>query len=342
MILDMIPTRLRVGLPVAVAAAIALAPAARAQDASTQERLDRLERDLNMLQRQVYRDGAAPAEVDSGGNPVDTELRLERLEQKMRELTGRVEDTGNQIGQLRQRVEQINSDIDVRLSHAAGAPPAAAARSSRPTSLAPPLAANETPPPEMPRGDRLGPHERGRLDTGSLTPPGTLTPPTSLLPPGSEPRLGSLTVSRAAPPAPSQLDMSARGALPSGSAFAQYNFAFGLLKQADYPAAENALRAFVQQHPRDALAGNAEYWLGETYYARGRYAEAAAVFAEGYKNYPRAAKAPDDLLKLGMSLARANQRQNACIALNQIDHDFPHAGGAIKARAAAERRRLGC
>ena len=132
------------------------------------------------------------------------------------------------------------------------------------------------------------------------------------------------------------------GELPAGSASAQYNAAFGLLKQADYPAAEEALKTFVAQHPKDALAGSAQYWLGETYYTRGRYAEAASAFAEGYKNYPRGTKAADDLLKLGMSLARANQKQNACVAFAQLDHDFPNPGSSIKEHSLAEKKRLGC
>jgi tol-pal system protein YbgF len=130
--------------------------------------------------------------------------------------------------------------------------------------------------------------------------------------------------------------------LPAGSASAQYNAAFGLLKQADYPAAEEALKTFVAQHPKDALAGSAQYWLGETYYARGRYAEAASAFAEGYKNYPKGTKSPDELLKLGMSLARANQKQNACVAFSQLDHDFPNPGSSIKEHSVAEKKRLGC
>jgi tol-pal system protein YbgF len=130
--------------------------------------------------------------------------------------------------------------------------------------------------------------------------------------------------------------------LPAGSASEQYNTAFGLLKQADYPAAEEALKTFVAQHPKDALAGSAQYWLGETYYARGRYVEAASAFAEGYKNYPKGTKAADDLLKLGMSLARTNQKQNACVALAQLDHDFPSLGNSIKEHSVAEKKRLGC
>jgi tol-pal system protein YbgF len=130
--------------------------------------------------------------------------------------------------------------------------------------------------------------------------------------------------------------------LPAGSPSEQYNAAFGLLKQADYPGAEGALKTFIQRYPNDPLTGSAQYWLGETYYARGRYSEAASAFAEGYKNYPKGAKAPDDLLKLGMSLARANQKQNACVAFAQLDHDFPHAATVVKERATEEKKRLGC
>jgi tol-pal system protein YbgF len=130
--------------------------------------------------------------------------------------------------------------------------------------------------------------------------------------------------------------------MPSDSASAQYNSAFGLLRQADYADAEEAFRSFVQQHPNSGLAGNAQYWLGESYYARGRYDDAAIAFAEGYKRYPKGPKASETLLKLGMALGRANQKQNACIAFGQLDHDFPHASSPVKERAAAEKKRYGC
>ena len=58
----------------------------------------------------------------------DVEIRMERLEAEMRDLTGKVEQLGNGLDQLKQRVEQINSDFDVRFSQmggaaAAGGPP---------------------------------------------------------------------------------------------------------------------------------------------------------------------------------------------------------------------------
>src|SRR5439155_25365233 len=110
-------------LSVALGLAVAAVPVPGwSQDRSTQERLDRLERDLNMLQRQVYR-GAPPPQMAGGesGAAVNAELRMGRLEAQMRDLTGRVEEFINQAEQLHQRVEQIAGDIEERFRQAGGA-----------------------------------------------------------------------------------------------------------------------------------------------------------------------------------------------------------------------------
>ena len=75
-----------------------------------------------MLQRQVYRSGPTPVMTAGSGAAVDAELRMDRLEAQMRELTGRIEDAANGVEQLRRRLEQINSDIDVPRSGAAAEP----------------------------------------------------------------------------------------------------------------------------------------------------------------------------------------------------------------------------
>ncbi len=359
----------RACLSVALGLVLFAAPAS-GQDRSAQERLDRLERDLNMLQRQVYRGAPAPMVAPGAahgigaesGAAVNTQIRMDRIETQIRNLTGRFEEVMNQFEQVRQRTEQLHSDVDMRFSQgpagqgpagpgavAANTPPGrpgspGPGRPARP--LSPPPAALDDdatlPYPAAPGGHPGGyPGGYPGAPYAGLTYPGgptaifgTLTPPGSA-PPGSAPPPSD--PAGAAPTAP-----SATGTLPSGSATDQYNHAFGLLKQANYPAAETALKAFVESHPKDQMAGNAQYWLGETYYTRSRYLEAATAFAEGYKRYPKSPKAPDGLLKLGMSLARANQKQNACVALVQLDRDFPQAGASVKERAAAEKKRVGC
>jgi tol-pal system protein YbgF len=319
--------------------ALTAAPA-RSQDRSTYERLDRLERDLNMLQRHVYRGAPAPMLAGDGGAAVNMQIRMDRLEAQMRDLTGRVEEFTNQFEQIRHRLDQLG-DGDMRFAQtpagagplaSAGPPPrgpAGALRPPRPGFPPPPGSLDDEP-----IAPSAGDYEPGSLSPPGMGPPARLTPGFgTLTPPGSSAPGSSAELASAGPP---------RGALPAGSATEQYNHAFGLLKQANYPAAEAALKAFVAAHPKDQMAGNAQYWLGETYYARGRYMEAATAFAEGYKHYPKSSKAADGLLKLGMSLARANQKQNACVALQQLDRDFPHAAASVRERAATEKKRLGC
>jgi tol-pal system protein YbgF len=321
--------------PAALLLLLAVAvPAAQAQDAATQERLDRLERDLSMLQRQVYRStgGEAPPGAETGGNvTVDLQVRMDRLEQQVRDLTGRIEDETNQVQQLRQRLEQVNSDLDVRLGEAQPRPPDAEPPRPPSNSFAvaepPPY---PPPPPPTPYG-RPPP-----LGYATLTPPAPDTGETTAYGAPTQ-----LTPQRAADAADT-LHPPGSAALPSPSASAQYNAAFGLLRQADYEGAEEALRNFVRQHPDNPLAGNAQYWLGESYLKRGKYTEAAAAFADGYKRFPKGPKAADSLLGLGRSLANGNQQHNACIALMQLDHDFPHAGSAIRDRAEQEKKKLGC
>jgi TolA-binding protein len=260
-------------------AALLLPVAAYSQDVTTQERLDRIERDLNMLQRQVYRGApTAAAGAPSGGSATaaDIEIRMERLEEQMRDLTGRVEQVGNGLDQLKQRVEQINSDYDVRFNQLSGGTGA-----SMPPAPPPPRGAS----PEPTRMAGAGaPPPTSLMPTGTVV-PGPVAGPApifnTLTPPGQGP------ARQPPPPPPAAQPASTEPPAPSGTPTQQFNHAFGLVKQADYPAAETALKAFIDQHPNDPLAANAQYWLGETYYARNKYMEAAAAFAEGYKRYPK-------------------------------------------------------
>lgn len=121
-----------------------------------------------------------------------------------------------------------------------------------------------------------------------------------------------------------------------------YNDAFNLLSQQDFPGAETALRRFVATFPQHPLAGNAQYWLGETFYVRGLFQDAAGAFAASLSNYPQGAKAVDSLLKLGMTLAAMGQTQDACITFSEIGNQFPSAPLVITRRAEQERDRLGC
>ena len=98
----------------------------------------------------------------------------------------------------------------------------------------------------------------------------------------------------------------------------------------------------MQKNPTDVLAGNAQYWLGETYYVRGDYQRAAVAFAEGFQKYPNSGKAADNLLKLGMSLGEMGKKQDACTALSQLVSKYPGAPEDLLVRARREKEHYGC
>lgn len=121
-----------------------------------------------------------------------------------------------------------------------------------------------------------------------------------------------------------------------------YEQAYGYLLQQDYAAAETSFAGLLARYPNDPLAGNAQYWLGETYFYRGQFKPAAAAFLKGYQTYSRSPKAPDSLLKLAMSLDRLGQKDAACASFSELNTRFPNAAPDVKSRASSERQRLGC
>ena len=113
------------------------------------------------------------------------------------------------------------------------------------------------------------------------------------------------------------------------------------LLRRQFGEAEAGFTNFLQKYPDHSLAGSAQYWLGETYYAQSDFKRAAANFLEGYKKYPKSRRAPDSLLKLGISLRRLGQEEQACAAFGAVSAEYPKAVDARK-RAQAEAKRAGC
>jgi tol-pal system protein YbgF len=174
--------------------------------------------------------------------------------------------------------------------------------------------------------------------TTSVTPAFTAEPP---LPEANEPRLprgdapGGLTASEEQP-------QSLAATTPGADARSLYDEGYGELFKRDYPAAEAAFRQFLRSYPDDALAGNAQYWLGETYYVRGQYKKAADAFLKGYKTYRSSQMAPDSLLKLGMALAQLGQKDSACSTFSELGTKFPSASDHVRDQAKSESQKAGC
>ena len=123
---------------------------------------------------------------------------------------------------------------------------------------------------------------------------------------------------------------------------ARYRRAYELLGLADYAGAEAAFREFIRDYPNSTLTDNAYYWLGESHYVREQYEQAAAEFARGFRSGPDQQKAPDILLKLGLSLIALGKNDDACQALQRLELDYPDASKRTRDRAVLGRERAGC
>ncbi len=299
------------------------------------DRVERLDSDLKVLQRNVYRGdppppGSVPAAqpaAESGGLPSASAARLSRrldqFENQIRRLTGQIEEIGFDVRQAMTRLDKLVEDVDFRLtaleqSRAAAPSPSAAAPRAAPT-------------PGGVVADQPAP---GTRTLGFVA--ATAVEQDQGEQPAAPAAAAEGTAVAAAPsptPAPEQTQ---------GSPKEQYEFAKSLLWKGQIVEAEQALSAFLSAHPNDSLAGNAQYWLGETFYVRQDFDRAARAFLEGFQKYPDSQKAPDNLLKLGKSLAAMGQSEEACVTFKELDVSFPKASPTIKRLAAKEKKRLSC
>lgn len=320
---------------IAGALILVLALPAAAQDSDLRSlagQVDRLQRELSDLQRTVYAGAPPPAGSLAGGGAsnVDAgqEVRIQQLESQMSGLTGQVEELGYQITRLNERVDKLAEAMGTMM-RGDGQPPAGEPMAEAAGAPADGAGATSAAPPPSNEPHTLGTLTQEQLDSART---GTAEAGASAT--GAGPQVLTPPQTAAAPSAAYQL--------PGNTPDEQYQYAFGLLRQANYPEAEQALRAFIERNPSSPLAGNAQYWLGETYYVRGDFQNAAVAFAEGYQKYPDSGKAPDNLLKLGMSLGQIGAKDDACTTLGELAKQFPGAPANIKDRAERERAHLGC
>ncbi|MEQ9519540.1 MAG: tol-pal system protein YbgF [Parvibaculum sp.] len=288
-------------------------------------RLETIERDLIDVQRQTYQAGSQAGGVASSGfgpdpaSAADLSLRLQAVEDSLRGLTGQLEKISYDLSQTQVRLNQFAEDTEFRFQELGGAPGQAsgAASASAPVGL--------TPPPD--RGAGTLASSSGVLGAIPMTPQ----------------RDDGSTQSYES--APSPYPSAGGGAASSGTDLNPedaYDAAMNQLKRGQFDAAEADLSNFLQRYPTHNLAGNAQYWLGETYYVRGAYRQAAEAFLVGYTTYSGSSKAPDSLLKLGMTLSALGQRDQACATLGQLRQQFPSASQAVTQRAEMERGKAGC
>ena len=130
--------------------------------------------------------------------------------------------------------------------------------------------------------------------------------------------------------------------LPETSPEEQYKFAISFLKVGDYETAEFALREFVDVNPKHDLAGNAQFWYGETFRIRQLYQDAATAYLDGYQKYPKSKKAPRNLLELGVMMVQLGEKTQGCKMILGIKKQYPTASQSVIQRAEYNRKKFGC
>ncbi|MDX2094517.1 MAG: tol-pal system protein YbgF [Alphaproteobacteria bacterium] len=296
-----------------------LASAASAQDAAgnaLNTRLDRLERDLNFVQKQVYRSSES-GDGKTDGTPLNSgqlQVRFSQIDEELRQIRGLIEQTQFQNRQSTAALKKLSDDVDFRLraleqKQAQTEAVAAPATATSAAEEAAPVAANEAAKPVV-------------TAVAGATAPAEAEKPASYKPEVKE------------KPAPTGKDFP--------DANAHYSHAFKLLSEKNFSEAASSFDAFVKKYPADPLTANAYYWLGESHYARSDFTRATESFRKGFEASPDGQKAPDNLYKLALSLAQIKRKTEACVVLAQVISRYGETAKRTAAKATEARTTMQC
>ena len=306
----------------ASAFALTLAPlTAQAEDLDdVSDKLDRVERDLRDLQYEVYK-GNPPAESGGlAGGPLGGvgagNARLNDMEQSLRELRGQVESLTFQVKLLTEQLDIARKEANYRLGALEGGAPASA-----------------LPPAGPAAAGRAAPAAGGSTAIPASKAPGA---PVSLT--GGSAQSGQKPGNLGSLPADAMGDVGAGGLSPQQ----QYDAAMDLLSRAQYPEAQAAFRSFVAANPTDQLAGPAQYWVGDIAFTQKDYQNSAKAFADVLKRFAKTPRAPDAMLKLGLSLLELGQKKEGCTTLGALKAKYPNANKAVLDRAAKRASEAKC
>ncbi|HSF93550.1 MAG TPA: tol-pal system protein YbgF [Thermohalobaculum sp.] len=114
------------------------------------------------------------------------------------------------------------------------------------------------------------------------------------------------------------------------------------IKQGRFDLGEDRLRSFLTAYPGSPLTGEALYWMGESQFVRGAYQNAARSYLDGYNSDRGSASAPLNLMRLGVTLGRLGQLNEACLTLREVRNQFPSAPPDVLGSVESELGALSC
>ena len=318
--------------------------------------------------------------ADAQMSEADLVVRIERLENQIRQLTGTIEQLQYRNQQLEEQLRRAQP-ADARAAGPSPRPlPPPASASAQPPVTTAPAAEDGAPPAPGRRGDAFDPSQNPNApgaprplgSFASTAPSGVPAPrptgaPLDLAAPagagaepayaaappygsaatGAPPAAGALPPPTGAlPPPPPRNPNATGGGLatlpPSASPRDEFDLAYGYVLHKDYGLAEQGFRDFVKKYPGDPRAADANYWLGETLFQRQKYRDAAELFLLVSRDHPTTAKAPDALLRLGQSLAQMGEKDAACGTLAEVGRKYPRAALTVRQAVEREQKRVHC
>ncbi|MBP2548607.1 tol-pal system protein YbgF [Neorhizobium galegae] len=281
-------------------------------------------------------------------------VRIQQLEEVVRQLNGRVEEMSFQLLQMQEQMRKTQADNEFRFQEleksSGGAAPAT------PSVAAAPAAGSK-------KNDEIG----RLIDPGASSSPagasdlpGSVASNKTTAP--AETTLGSIEMDKNGAPVRATanntgrnssalpgVDLGSKPATPDSTKTASlgnesdaYRAAYNHVLSGDYPLAETEFNAYLQAYPSSARAADANFWLGEAQFSQGKYNESAKTFLNAHQAYGTSTKAPEMLLKLGMSLAALDNRETACATLREVPKRYPNAARAVLGKVTSEQKRLGC
>ncbi|WP_162246030.1 MULTISPECIES: tol-pal system protein YbgF [unclassified Aureimonas] len=266
----------------------------------------------------------------------DAGQRVMQLEEENRRLNGKVEELSFQMLQIQEQMRKMQEDNDFRFQELEGAASAGGGAGKKRSEAAPATAAPGTAASAAPGS--------GDAEYSAAAPSSTATPPAaggdeigSLLG-GGQLDVGSIS---SAPAAPSSGSGTVASVLPKGAGDL-YALAYNYLLAGDYQLAENSFRQYAQTYPDAKDVPDAQYWLGESLFAQAKYADAAETFLNAQKAHPKSGKAPEMMLKLGMSLSKLDNRETACVTFKEVARRYPQMSANVKRKLDAETKATSC
>jgi tol-pal system protein YbgF len=311
---------------------ISLPQSVFAEDKKVDAVIDQLQiitQDLKTLEKVVYKSAdITNTALSSTSNGLNEEiltrhlLKLNEIEEEFRKLTNRFEEVNFKLDKLSTRVTKIQSDSQLRFSDLETETVAGKEKSE---------SANKVQNEKKPKQTKLPGNDKPQ-DLGSA--PGYNMKPNETAQATQSIESTASVVTEERKPETSLL--------PNKSPKEQYDFALSFMKVGDYETAELALREFIDKNKSDKLAGSAQYWYGETFRIRQLYSDAATAYLDGYQNYPKSAKAPENLLKLGTTMVELGEKDQGCKMIIGLKKQYPKASQSVLQKAQYEKKRFKC